>query len=549
MGKYIEKHWNLLALLFIFVVCTLGFFTGIGDYALMDVDETRYVSMARDMFKSKDFLTLYINNEYFFEKPPLFFWSECLSFGLFGQINEFTARFAPAFYALLVTLAVYFTGKKVVSAKFGFVSALILATSLEFVILSRFAILDIVVSSLIGISVLCGFLTQLVQEKNKKYLWWLFYVFSALAIMTKGIPGFVIPFGVMFFVSLFNKTFKKCFTPSYIIPGVILFLIIILPWHIIMLKTYDPLFFHEYIMKHHINRFFSASEIGREQQFYFYFLTILWGTVPYTISAIIVGFKKLLHWEEIDFSDMSKERKFLWFNIIAFIFTLMFFSVSKTKLITYILPVYVFFANIAGFLWYEYIYEKKHSLLIDISSYIIGGIFTLTAFLGCFMKYYLPENIYSDISHIQWFCVIILFIGGISLLSFTKLKKQMGAFLSLVLFIACLSAFGTKQFYQLNYSFGQQDLYDFATQEKQAQHDLFVVNNLGKYSVLYYGDKVHYISIQEEDYPLEKNNLIFDENSRAIIKNKEYEKISQMYDIERLQEKRKYSLVKFKDIK
>ena len=41
--------------------------------------------MAKEMFKSKDFLTLYLNNDYFFEKPPLYFWCECLSFKLFGK--------------------------------------------------------------------------------------------------------------------------------------------------------------------------------------------------------------------------------------------------------------------------------------------------------------------------------------------------------------------------------------------------------------------------------------------------------------------------------
>lgn len=537
----------------IFAVCSLGFFHGIGSYPLMDVDETRYVSMSKDMFLSKDYLTLYLNHEYFFEKPPLYFWSECLSFGIFNQINEFSARFATAFYALIVTLAVYFTGKKIISEKFGFISALILATSAEFVILARYAILDIVVSSLIGISVLCGFLTQFVEEKNKKYFWWLFYIFSALAVMAKGIPGFVIPFGVMFFVSLFNKTFKKCFTPSYIIPGIVLFLAIVLPWHIIMLKTHNPLFFNEYIMKHHINRFFSSSIIDREQPFYFYFLTILWGAMPYTLSAILVGIKKIIDWSKINFSDMTTTSKFIWFNIIAFAFTLIFFSSSKTKLITYILPIYVFSSNIIGYLWYKYIYEKKHTQLVNISSYIIGGMFLLVSFVACFMKYYLPTEIYTDIANIQWFCITILFIAGAALVLFTKFKNRMGAFLTLVLFITSLSGFGTKMFYQLNYSFGQKDLLDFAKQEKKAQHDLYVINNFRKYSVLYYGDRVHYISIPNKtnsttDKP-NKNNKIFDKNSRAIIRNKEYKNIAKNYNIELLQKKRKYSLIKFKSTK
>jgi 4-amino-4-deoxy-L-arabinose transferase-like glycosyltransferase len=35
---------------------------------------------------------LYLNGEYFFEKPPLYFWLESLSFLIFGKINEVTAR-------------------------------------------------------------------------------------------------------------------------------------------------------------------------------------------------------------------------------------------------------------------------------------------------------------------------------------------------------------------------------------------------------------------------------------------------------------------------
>ena len=158
----------------------------------MDVDESRYVSMSKTMFNSKDFLTLYLNKEFFFEKPPLYFWSECLSFLLFGKVSEAAARFPAALYGSLSCFMVYFIGKRAISRTFGIVSSLILATSLEFVILAKFAILDIVLSSCIALSLGFGIFTFYVKEQNKKYMWWLFYIFSALAVMAKGIPGFVI---------------------------------------------------------------------------------------------------------------------------------------------------------------------------------------------------------------------------------------------------------------------------------------------------------------------------------------------------------------------
>ena len=545
MDNFIKKHQSIFLFAGLLFVCFLAYFWGIGSYPLMDVDETRYVSMARDMFNSKDFLTLYLNGEYFFEKPPLYFWSECLSFGLFGAVNEFTARFAVSFYALIITVLVYFTGKKVVSERFGFISALILATMIEFTILAKYAILDIVLASLVGCSVLFGFLTQFVRENNQKYFWWLFYIFSGLAVMAKGIPGFVIPFGTMFFVTVFNKSFKKIFRPSCIIPGVILFLIIVIPWHLIMLKMHNPLFYDEYIIKHHINRFFSSEEIGREQPFYFYILTLLWGMLPYTFSALAVGITKIFKWEKINFSEMTKERKFLWFNIIAFVFTLIFFSSSSTKLITYILPAYVFMSYIIGCIWTEYIYHDKCTKPINISSYITGSIFIISAIAAIFMKYYLPEQTYTYILDLRRFDMVLLAAAGSSVILFTVRKQKMAVFATLVAAMTILSAFGTKLFYDFNFKFGQNDLMEFSRQEKALGHKLYVINNSRKYSVLYYGGDVKYIRLNDETPKFEKSDEIFNHKSVAIIKNKDYDKISGKYNIELLQKGRKHSIVKF----
>ena len=529
----------------LFIVCLFVYFLNIGNYALMDVDETRYVSMARDMFNSKDFLTLYLNGEYFFEKPPLYFWLECLSFGLFGHVSEFTVRFPVALMGILSTFAVYFTGKKIVNQKFGLISALILTTTVEFAILARYAILDIVVTSLIGISVMFGILTQFIQEKNKKYFWWLFYLFSGFAVLAKGIPGFVVPFGVMFFVTLFNKTFKQNFRLQYILPGVILFLLIILPWHIAMFNMHDPLFFNEYIMKHHINRFFSSSEIARKQPFWFYFVTILWGAMPYMLSLIAVGIAKLKNWVKPDFSQMSDERKFLWFNIIGFCFTLLFFSSSSTKLVTYILPVYFFSSFIIGQIWYDYINEGKYRKAINLSVYILGGIFVLASVVACFTKFFLPAQLYSDILDAKWLCIALFGGFGISSIVLAMKNNFRGVFASYVAFIALLTAFGTPIFYNIDYKFGQNDLMNFAKQEAEAGHDLFVINGGRKYSVLYYyGKGVNYISFDDDTL---LNGEIFGENSRAIIKNKDVEKIRKNHDFEEISKGRKWTLVRFKN--
>lgn len=549
---FIKKHGDLFTFLGLLIVCYFIFFFNIGNYPLMDVDETRYVSMARDMFHCKDFLTLYLNGEFFFEKPPLYFWGECLSFAIFGKVTEFTARFPVALYGTLSTLLLYFTGKKIVSRRFGVISALILATTLEFVILAKFAILDIVVTTCVGFSVMFGFLTQFVQDKNKKYMWWLFYIFSGLAVMAKGIPGFVVPFAVMFFVTIANKTFKQVFKPQYILPGFLLFFLIVLPWHLIMFKIHDPLFFHEYIIKHHIERFLNSNEINREQPFYFYILTVLWGLVPWIFSAIAVGITKLKSIKKFNVTELSNPQKYLLFNAIAFVVTMLFFSSSSTKLITYILPVYFFTASILGFVWEDYMFNKKYEKPINITVYILGGICILAGILTCFAKFVLPAQTYSDLLTIKWFCIILVLAFGISSILCAVKKHPKGVFACYVLFILITSAFGTKLFYNMDYKFGQNDLMRFAKYAHENGKKVAVINDERKYSVVYYygiptdmdGRNVLFITLNDKEEMKQLGHILDDKNIVAIIRKKQYQEIDKTLDFDVILEGRKHLLVK-----
>ena len=549
---YIKKHSDLFTFLGLLVVCYFIFFFNIGNYALMDVDETRYVSMARDMFHCKDFLTLYLNGEFFFEKPPLYFWGECLSFAIFGKVTEFTARFPVALYGTLSTLLLYFTGKKIVSRRYGVISALILATTLEFVMLAKFAILDIVVTTCVGFSIMFGFLTQFVQDKNKKYFWWLFYIFSGLAVMAKGIPGFIVPFAVMFFVTIANKTFKQVFRPQYILVGFLLFFLIVLPWHLIMFKIHDPLFFQEYIIKHHIERFFNSNEINREQPFYFYFLTILWGLVPWIFSAIAVGIAKIKSIKKFSIAELSNPQKYLLFNAIAFVVTLLFFSASSTKLITYILPVYFFTACILGFVWEDYLFNKKYEKPINLTVYILGGICIFAGILTCFAQFILPAQIYSDILSIKWFCIILVLLFGISSIICAVKKMPKGVFACYILLILVTSAFGTKLFYNMDYEFGQNDLMRFAKYSQEHGRKIVVVNDERKYSVVYYygvptnmdNRNVLFISLDDKKEMEHLGDTLDDKNVFVIMRKKEYQEIDKTLDFNILLEGRKYLLVK-----
>lgn len=517
---------EILTVLGLGLVFYLVFFHNIWAYALMDVDESRYVLMAKDMFHSKDFLTLYLNNEYFFEKPPLYFWGECLSFAIFGKVNEFTARFPVALYGTCCAYLIYFMGKKIVSRTYGVISALILATSLEFIILAKFAILDIVVSTCIAFSLCFGLIVYYCRESHKKYYWWLFYFFSGLAVMAKGILGFIVPFGSMFFVAIAAKKFKELFKPIYIIPGIIIFLLVTLPWHLIMFKMHNPLFWDEYIIKHHLARFLGSEVINRSQPFYFYFVTLLWGFFPWIVSCLPASIKR------------HKLSDFALYNVIIICFILLFFSSSETKLITYILPIYPFLAFLGGYVWNDYI--QRGGKVINISNYVLGGLFLLISIGGILTPLYLPPQLLQDISTVKTFCILSSFAVGLAIILFTKKKNYAAVFASIVIFMTVFSAYATEKFFEIDYKFGQDDLMEFARYADENNLSLTTFNFGHKYSLIYYsGEKVRF---GPELEPKDLAETLDDEKNLVIIRIKEMNKLkNKNFDI--IKQGRKFALI------
>ena len=556
--SFCNKHSEVLTVLGLAILFYFIFFHNIGTYSLMDVDETRYVAMSRDMFNTKDFLTLYLNGQYFFEKPPLYFWQECLSFALWGgKVNEWTARFPVALLGFIFSFVVYFTARKRVSRRFGVFTSLILATSLEFIMLAKYAILDIVLTFYVGLALVCYFQVYFCQENHKKFYWWAFYFFTGLAVIAKGIPGIAIPFGTVFFTSIMAKKFKEIFKPLYIIPGAIIFLLIVLPWHIIMFKKYDPLFYNEYIIKHHLHRFLNTAnnEIGRKQPFYYYFLVVLWGFIPWVFSMIAVFVDKIKNWGKLhyvekvrnfDFSSMDNVHKALALCWVTVIWIMFFFSSSSTKLATYILPIYYPLAIIVGLMWQDYVDKKKHEKPINISVQIFGWICLVAGFAAMFTQYYLPAQLNDDIAEIKWFALICLIVFGLGSLLFVKYKKYVGVFIFYVLFMTVISAFATEEFFEVDYRFGQQDLIEFAKYAKNYNYKISSFNMDRKYSLLYYNDeKVDYNS----NIGLTVNNVRDDLAKKdyvVIIKNKEMPEIEGKLNYDVIKVGRRYTMIKGK---
>ena len=130
------KYFDRNSLMIVVGVAFFTIFFGIGGVPLLDPDEPVYAETAREMIQFGDFLSPRIFGEYWYDKPPMYYWLVALAQLVFG-VNEFAARFPAALMAAGTVVMVYVSGTKLFNEKAGFWSALILTSSISSFIWER----------------------------------------------------------------------------------------------------------------------------------------------------------------------------------------------------------------------------------------------------------------------------------------------------------------------------------------------------------------------------------------------------------------------------
>lgn len=531
--EFYEKHRkSIIAISAIFALFML-FFYGINTYPLIDVDETRYVTMAREMLERKNWLTLYFNGEYFFEKPPLYFWILSFGFKILGVVSAFTARFFVALTALFGVFYTYYFVRKTVSYKIALVSAAILSTNLFYLLLSHIAILDMFLSVFIMSSIFSGFLTLYVKEENKKYFWWLAYLFSGLAVMTKGIPGVAIPAMTLFFGFWATKNLKELFKPAYIFSGILILFLITAPWHFIMLKIHGSDFYNMYIIKHHLARFIDSASLGRKKPFLFYVPIIFAAVFPWTFILVAYLVKAINNLNKKLKSNilktfLVKESNLDIITVFCWIYvgvTFMFFSVASTKLPTYILPLLAPMSILLGGYWSQYLWENKNNKGISKANTIFAIFIFIAAIALLVIPSYIDPYYAIQIKQMNVFVVPFFWLFASLFLYFNQNKERETLFCLYIVFMIVSIYVCVKDVTKLVINGGQNQLMEYAQFVKRMPDAKLFTYDFGvRPSVAYYfGKKVQFFSeVNDSVKENLKNELSSNTPVYVIVKNKNY---------------------------
>jgi 4-amino-4-deoxy-L-arabinose transferase-like glycosyltransferase len=396
---------------------------GNGIVSLTHPDEVFYVQSAKEMLAHHNWWTPIIFDEPHFEKPIFFFWLLALAIKLFG-LSPFVARFWPAFFGIVGAGAAYsiawmlFRRKKT-----AFLAGFILTSSFIYLALARAVLTDMVFSVWVTISI--AFFCWGYQFPSRKpagmILCW---VTSAIAVLTKGILGFIFPSATVLIFLVYKKNLVFLKT-QWMGVGALLFFAIVLPWHISMYQHYGDTFVREYFYNVHIRRLLAA-EHPKLDNWYFYPGLIFAGILPWSlfwIPAVISAYK--------GFRQNTARRDpifFLWAWLIG-IFA--FVQPAHSKLASYIFPIFPAVAIlIASYLdeAMEELREKKVSKTFAVCGYILC-VFLAGVAAAALVAGQIYRDVLIDLKPVFVLAALLVSLAGL-ILAFNLKKAYLKMFFS-----------------------------------------------------------------------------------------------------------------------
>jgi 4-amino-4-deoxy-L-arabinose transferase-like glycosyltransferase len=425
-SKIYPQKWVQIFILIGF--CIVLYFFNLGRWDLWNPDEPRYAQVAREMVNGGDWVLMHVNGKIYPDKPPLFFWLIAFSSYLWQGSSSFLVRFPAAFFGTLTVLLTFFLGRILYSSRTGFLSGLILATSLEFAYLSTRANMDTTLTFFTTASLFCFFQwyrsskdESHTQKPTRGLSIYGFYIGMALATLAKGPVGFILPLSVGFVYLIFQKDWKGI-RRMRLLPGMVLFVVIVFSWYLPALWKGGEDYLQATLFTHTIDRYTKGWSHVRPIYYYFYNFPI--DFLPWIFflpAAIAYGYSR---------EKMEKRREFF-FLFIWFVIIFLFFSLSKGKRAIYLLPLYPAVSIMVGKLWDDFISTPMEGFRNEWISFPLYGFMGLALVAGAAIPWIVSITFPSYLPYV--FPIAFLLIGGSLVLFVLYRFRNYGSILFLLI--------------------------------------------------------------------------------------------------------------------
>jgi len=316
----------------------------LGTGSLCSWDEGLYGEVSREILLTGNWIDLSWAGQAWSDKPPLYMWVTAFFGSIFG-INEFSVRLFSALCGIGTVLATYGLGVRLYSRRAGICSALFLLSTWAFIRSARLGMLD----SPLTFFIVLAFLAFKLGEERPFCFFFTPVAFS-LAFLTKGMGAMLIPM-ILGLYMVFSRDFSALKRPA-LWAGILAGLLIAGWWHAAAIAAYGEAFIRDYFVKHLVTRTTSAVE-GHTGDLLTYFGVIPNKGRPW--AGIGLGLLPLA----LFMVFYRKEKQHI-LPIVWAVTVFVLFSLVKTKLHWYVVPIYPALALFCG--WGLCALIKKYSV-------------------------------------------------------------------------------------------------------------------------------------------------------------------------------------------
>ncbi|PPR78430.1 MAG: Undecaprenyl phosphate-alpha-4-amino-4-deoxy-L-arabinose arabinosyl transferase [Alphaproteobacteria bacterium MarineAlpha2_Bin1] len=325
---------------------------------VLPLDETRYLSVAWDMWLSKDYIVPKLNGELYHHKPPLLFWFINFFWNLFG-VNETIARLVGPIFSLGVIINIYLISKLLWPRNNHIIalSPIILLSLLLWLITSSLTMFDVMLTFFFTLSLVGILIKKNNYYQKNKYNFLIGNLIYGIAvgfgILTKGpvILVFSIPVYLLFFIwdNSEGKYKSKFFIFWFLgfIFSLLIILFISLSWALYASKLGGDEFKSALLWSQSANRVISGMSHERSWWWYLSIFPVIF--FPWIFMPII--WKSFL--TSKNYSDQG-------FRFCAFIIVSSFIllSIFADKQPHYLVPIIPIFGIFISYLSANYLHSK-----------------------------------------------------------------------------------------------------------------------------------------------------------------------------------------------
>jgi 4-amino-4-deoxy-L-arabinose transferase-like glycosyltransferase len=317
---------------------------------LVDPDEGLHASIAQEMVESGDWTVPHLMNEPFLDKPILYFWAIAASLKIFGM-SEAAVRLPGLLFGMFGTLTTAALGWRLLGRRTGLIAGVFYSSMILNMALIQLPTHDVALVPWVNLALLLFWESDRGGWRGREWgCTAAAGVVLGLAILTKGLAGVAlvgIAYGGYLIVSRRLRPIH-CLRAAL---ALILAAMVASSWYIAV-ENVKPGFLYYYFFERHVLGFLTSSQPHGAAPWWYYLPILLAGGIPWIVYLPVLVRDAVDRWRNRTpaAADLRGNRPLL-FVVCWFVGCTLFLTLSRSKLVTYIWPVFPALAIMTALVW------------------------------------------------------------------------------------------------------------------------------------------------------------------------------------------------------